>query len=172
MGLTCSTVLFSFHSNLCSSCKNWEEDAKFFNWWRLWRIILLPQVVVQKRFLKIPQKSVLHVEIQNRSEAWSLDSEEKRVNWERWSLQSCDRTWQEFTSLCLSWFWANNWLCQRIPLLMQRWFITSCFTRWLKFFETSSPQVFNFLPIFCLILSEESSFPFLHASLIWSLWAW
>ena len=52
-------------------------------------MVLLDQVVVQKRFLKYPPYSVCRAAIQNPGKAWFWDSQQQSVDWERESLQSC-----------------------------------------------------------------------------------
>ena len=55
-----------------------EEDAKLFELLKRLsgRFVLLEQMVVQKRCLNYPQKSVYRAAIQNRGKAWSWDSEQ------------------------------------------------------------------------------------------------
>ena len=62
----------------------------------------------------------------------------------------------------------------RIPLLTHRQFINSCLSRSICYFATRSPQIFNFLAIFCQIFSEEAIFLICTSPscLFLSLWAW
>ena len=60
-----------------------------FRCWRLWRFVLLEQVVFLKRFPQCTYNSVQYAAIENRSEAWSWDSESYFFDQERGSLQSC-----------------------------------------------------------------------------------